>query len=381
MKPQFCKEFKEKKRKLEYIYQKYEGLDWKRKLGNRLKASSLKILIFKFGKENGSLYYKELQKIHSVKNTLEGNIARYGIELGTQKYYEKNKKLSVSIESLRANGFSEEEIKNVKKKHKEKSDSRSYDAIVNRHGEKNAQEIYEKRRLASNTRSVDFWLNKGISLEDAMLKVNKIQSRGILWFINKYPNLTEEEIKKKYVDYQKKKGKTHEELILKYGIDKANEILDSKRITTEKLIEKYGKDKAHEIIISRLHKFAGNSKIQLEFSEKLYYSLPLDYQKKFYGDPITRSYFINLNESEKQKLPQKIIIPDILIDNTIIEFDGEYWHSLTELKDSIKDEIYRNRGFEVIRVAEKTYKENKERTIQNVIKKILKNESYKNTQN
>ena len=51
----------------------------------------------------------------------------------------------------------------------------------------------------------------------------------------------------------------------------------------------------------------------------------------------------------------------------IIEFDGDYWHSEARgnvQRDHDRDEILKNEGFDILRIGEREYKENKRATIE-----------------
>jgi very-short-patch-repair endonuclease len=52
---------------------------------------------------------------------------------------------------------------------------------------------------------------------------------------------------------------------------------------------------------------------------------------------------------------------DGVIGSLAIEFDGNYWHSLPRVaeSDSRKDLFLRHRGFTVVRIPEKLYKEDR----------------------
>ena len=61
-----------------------------------------------------------------------------------------------------------------------------------------------------------------------------------------------------------------------------------------------------------------------------------------------------------------------LIENKIgIEYDGEYWHSLPNMKkrDNLKNKICKEKGIKLIRVKEKDWQNNQEK-----IKNYLKEE-------
>lgn len=342
-----------------------------KRCGNLLRASSLKVLTFKYGKENGTKRYKEIKNKQKGKGTLEFYINRYGKDEGTKKYKEKNLKLSVSPEALKRNGFSDDEIKNIRHAHAKKS-STSLQSFIDKYGETEGKHRYDlKMKSHVSQWTIEYWLNKGLSVEDAKKKISEIQTYDLKKYIKKYG---EHEGKRRYIEFCRKKGLTKEQLVKKYGTEKADKICKSKAVTYDYLVEKFGAERANIIQNKRLHNFHGISKIQKKFASELFNCITLE-NEKFYGEPVSRPFFINLTNEERQILDQKVIIPDIVIGRRIlIEFDGTYWHSFTKERDRLKDIIYKKRGFLVIRVKENDYKNNKENILQK-IKKIIENEN------
>ena len=53
--------------------------------------------------------------------------------------------------------------------------------------------------------------------------------------------------------------------------------------------------------------------------------------------------------------------------NKVIEFDGDYWHKLTNEYDSIRDVILESRGFDILRIKECDYRKDK----QQIVKKCV----------
>ena len=334
-------------------------------------ASVKQAWIKKYGEKDGLRKWKELNK---GKGTLDWYIKKHGKVDGTFRYYEKNKKLSISTKTLKANGKTDNEIKAIQEKHKNKS-KQTLDNMIKRYGEIEGEikwNDYKQKQKLSSMRTIGYWIKKGYSDIEAKAKLTEYQIRDLSWFVKKYGK---EMGKIKYIDCQKRKGKTKGQLVSKFGKQKANEILESRRVTHEKMIKKYGIKKAKAILKSKTTKFHGSSKIQKKFAQELYNILDINTVKSFYGDPFTDSYYIHLTEDEKKILNQKVIIPDILINfKYIIEFDGTYWHSFTKEKDLIKDVIYEQREYEVIRVPEAEYKKNKQKILME-IKERIENEN------
>jgi hypothetical protein len=143
-------------------------------------------LQFKFGKIDGLVRYKELREKDKIKNTLKGFIGRYGEEEGTKRYYEKNKKLSVGVENLRRNGFSEEEIIEIRKKHS-KGSKTDLETMIKKYGKvEGAKRYQEKMKNHYNPWSYKSVMEKnGLTEEEAKKVVSKRQKRDEEFFYKK----------------------------------------------------------------------------------------------------------------------------------------------------------------------------------------------------
>lgn len=363
-----------------YIYGEKEGT---KRCGNLMKGSSLRILQFKFGKSDGLKRYNELREIDKFKNTLDGFISRYGVDEGTKRYHEKNKRLSVNIENLRRNGFSEEEIKKIREKHS-KGSKTDLKSMVNKYGEKEGRERYEKK-MSNYYNPWDYKCvmeKDGLTEKEAKKLVSKRQIRDKEFFIRKYGK---EEGVRRFLESNKKKGyySTKEYHIEKYGgklgLIKYKELCHKKgyHSTKEYHIGKYGEElgliKYKELIKKKVNYFPDfSSRIESEFNQSIFNLLSDEQKSKFYGCPITKPYFLNVDE---EKYNTVCIVPDIKIGNIIIEFDGDYWHSLPNIieRDELKDEIYSDYGFKVKRINELEYINNKDSVLNKVINFINKN--------
>lgn len=92
-----------------------------------------------------------------------------------------------------------------------------------------------------------------------------------------------------------------------------------------------------------------------------------------YGSPITeKPYYLNV---DSKKYGIKCILPDVRIKNIIVEFDGNYWHSLDSVKerDGLKNKIYRDYGYFLIRIKECDYIKNSNKVIEDTINIIKEN--------
>jgi len=78
----------------------------------------------------------------------------------------------------------------------------------------------------------------------------------------------------------------------------------------------------------------------------------LQYATNGYGE-----HRINFNKDDKKLIGESRVtmFVDFKLFNKIIEFDGGYWHK-DDKEDNIRDQILRNRNYEVLRIKEKDYK-------------------------
>jgi hypothetical protein len=150
------------------------------------RASNLANYIRKYGEEIGQQKYNEKIENDKYKGTLPAFIARYGEIEGTRKYKEKNAKLSVSVDSLRLSGHTEEEIKKIKETHGRKSNN-SLSNFIERYGIEEGTKKFEK--YIENHPSffgVRYWIEKGFSEEEAKKIVSDLQRRDLQYFITKF---------------------------------------------------------------------------------------------------------------------------------------------------------------------------------------------------
>ena len=353
-----------------------------KRCGNLMRGSSLKVLQFKYGKDLGLYKYNQKIEIDKFKNTLPGFIKKYGVGVGTEKYIEKNKKLSVSVNALKLSGRSDDEIKDIKEKHSINSKT-DLESMIKRHGEKEGRLRYKKKidsgYSCRNYKSVMKYYN--ISEDEAKKIVSKNQMRGLDYYIKKYGSYIG---KIKYDNANKKRAYagTKDYYISKFGnikgLEKYKEVCydRGKSGRLEYYIDKFGEIEGNARYLDMIKKKVSyfpdfSSNIEKDFSLSLY-SLLNDNQKEvFYGAPLTKPFFINLDSSNYSI---KCIVPDIKIGKIVIEFDGDYWHSLPNNieRDRLKNMIYDAMGLKLIRVKESDYLKNKQLVIENTIN-LIKN--------
>jgi very-short-patch-repair endonuclease len=107
------------------------------------------------------------------------------------------------------------------------------------------------------------------------------------------------------------------------------------------------------------------SKISQKLFDDIKNSLPKDL--KIYYAENNGEYFINLNDEQKINMNKFCIRPDFLIDNKIIEFNGDYWHKYTKDSDNNRYEFLKSLGYDILVIQECDYK----KTPHNVLEKCL----------
>lgn len=128
----------------------------------------------RISKENRSLYASN--SIESAKR-LHGDKAQEVLLKRRETVAFKN-----SREYLLSSGHSEEDIKG-------RFATISLDSFIKRYGEEEGKCKYEamRRKLRSKSkRCLEYWVNTGMSLEEAKEAVSKEQTRGLEWYISKF---------------------------------------------------------------------------------------------------------------------------------------------------------------------------------------------------
>lgn len=343
--------------------------------GNRYNKKTIYNLLIENDKETAIKKFEEYLEVHRKKGTLVGFVERYGPEEGTRKYFEKNKKLSVGYDSLKASGKSEEEIARIKQTHRQKS-AATEERFIKNYGENVGLIKFEEWKKSSKFRSVrceEFWIQKGCNRTEAKKRVSSVQRRDEDFFLDKGWTLSE------YEDYCKKKTKGFllEGFVEKYGEEDGEKLYryhKQKSSSLDYYIEKYGEIDGHIRYANMLKlKASGtmqrNSNVQKEFAEILYNQLPLDLKVEFVGEPITPGKWIHYSPND---FNIRSSVPDICIKHIIIEFDGDYWHSFEHVKarDEQKDKLNQQLGFTTFRVAENKFRKNPTETINQTLQFI-----------
>lgn len=330
-------------------------------------ANTLENYIIRYGDDVGVQKWNQYKEKLKYRGTLDWYIDKYGELNGTQKYNEKNAKLSISIKSLKRNGYSDDEIRKIRSKHKSGSVN-DVNNFINRYGNiggnKRYNEYVENLKLTSK-RNLGYWLNfHDGDVELAKKSLYDYQRRDKRWFINTFGEI--EGIERYYL-VNKSKGRTIENYIKKYG----NEI------GTIKYNDACRNWKSGQRGIF-------NSKGQLEVET---------YLQSLYDDVVGHrsETGIILRDDEKITLTQNILYPDIIVNNKyIIRYNGDFWHArktifpidetiVPRIKkpageirqiDDIKNKIYKNRGYIVITIWDTEWYSSKDR-VKNKLKEQI----------
>lgn len=223
------------------------------------------------------------------------------------------------------------------------------------------ESVKDNLGIEGNPRQEKYWLSRGWDKKKAQDKISDFQSKigkqtnknGSLnyrftkqWFIDYYG---EEEGLKRYHNKNYRCGHSLQRNIERYGYEegykKYKERCKKSALTKEKMIEKYGEDEeikrwegyrnkqsytctldyfiekdgneGERIWYECYKNFGGRSAIAEDLFENL------SNQNAYYGE---NEYFIALDKSEQKLLGQKIIRPDFLVGNKVIEFFGDNIH-------------------------------------------------------
>jgi very-short-patch-repair endonuclease len=93
---------------------------------------------------------------------------------------------------------------------------------------------------------------------------------------------------------------------------------------------------------------------------------------------MTETQFFDHLESTGLRLERQVRVRQFVVDavcmnrNVVIEFDGEYWHSLERIKqkDERKADAIAWAGYKLVRVPERDWLDKPEATIQRVLEEV-----------
>ena len=299
-------------------------------------GQSLGNYIAKYGEVAGTSRWEAYKAKHLNKGSLQWFQSRHGETEGLRRYKEKNAKLSVGLDSLRANGFSEPEIQEIRLRHSKGSNT-SLSSMQLRHGEVEGEALWlvsrERKRLNSK-RSLEYWLREFDGDKERAAKA--------------------------LAEYQRNDLSTYVRL---YGLAEG----------AERYAELVARKTRNWNMADRNH-----SQGQVELEAEVRARFP---GEKIHG--VEAGYAIFLRKAEQDFLGQRVIFPDILMKDrkVIIEYNGSYWHghpsmfpdpsvrhkSIPDMtvqqirdKDSRKLQILADRGFRCLVVWDFEWQNNKD---------------------
>lgn len=323
------------------------------------KANNLRKYVFLHGEEEGKKKYAKRIEIDKFKNTLASYIKKFGEQEGTKRYYQKNKNLSVGFLTLKNKGLTDDEIRKIKDNHSKKS-AQSLENFCERYGQTEGTLRYNTyvTKNRRSCRSIKDYIKLGYTEKEAKERVREVQVRDKTFFIKKY-GLSEGIAKYKEVNKKKARSTSKAYYVQKHGQEKGLDIYNDIIKRRTKRLFSPGKD----------------SLMQLDFASELYKRLEPEYQPHFKGAPVNKNKIIGFKSN---KYGIKYCIPDIIIGNLVIEFDGKYWHSLSHIleKDRQKNELLNEKGYTTVRIQENEYKNNKDAVLTSTLQFIYENYKY-----
>lgn len=330
------------------------------------KIRSLPVLIWKHGEKEGTSIHAAIVKNDRYKSTLPAYQERYGIKEGLKKYKEKNSKLSVGFEKLKAS-VGEKKAIEIRERHRLKS-TRDLDGYIRAYGEKEGKALHKRRcetAVQTSVRRKEYYLNRGCSEQEAKEAVLKVQSRSLSFFqqkhgkglgkelhdayrrwrgsslevqIEKYGEKEGRSRYKKWLSNQKAKGSLEWYLRAygKKGLVKYEAICRKKSTTLKGLIERLGVEdgtlRYKEIWPYPRH--PSYSKGEMQVADFLQKTLKL----KCLSAGTKNLYTLWLTAKEKIELDKKFLRPDIVVPklNLIVEYYGDVFHAAPRFKSSDK---------------------------------------------
>jgi very-short-patch-repair endonuclease/AraC-like DNA-binding protein len=131
----------------------------------------------------------------------------------------------------------------------------------------------------------------------------------------------------------------------------------------------------HNICRNCISSISGSSKPSQELFWKLYTKLNFPKKCNFSELNNERTLYINqddiLNLIQYKKLNKKRYHIDFMLENKIIEYDGEYWHNDLE-KETTKNKFLKNKGYSVLHIKDSEYKKNPEKVIEDCLQFLTK---------
>lgn len=262
----------------------------------KLSASTLDSFIIKYGDVDGPIKYQMWKTNLAKSKTLDGYIEKYGEKIGKEKYKEKNKKLSVSESALKLSGKNDDEIRDIRKRHSEKSRI-TIDTMILKYGYELGVRKWNDRIFnakISSKRSIEYWIKKcDNDLILAKEKLSEYQRRDRDFYIKKYGEVVGIE---RYEDAKKKR-------------------------------------------------FLGGFKEPCSIFQKEVE----DYIRSEFPNTEIRGHKNCFCFFDTKTLNQSVVIPDIFIEEykVIIECFGDYWHCSSKYSDNFFHEVIKKTAKEI----------------------------------
>ena len=195
-----------------------------------------------------------------------------------------------------------------------------------------------------NTNQLEYWIKKGFSEEESKIKVTERQRTfTIEKCIEKYGNEAGTKI------WKKRQEKWQNTL-------KSKPIEEQERISRAKLAN----GRTYSIISQTLFWEIYNQ-IKSDYKNIQFATLHKNGESDWSGK--SHEKFIHHNGN--------LFFYDFCVNDTkkIIEFDGDYWHKteLSKVRDKIKTSVLNELGYELLRIKEKDFKSNPQKTIDNCV--------------
>jgi len=237
--------------------------------------------------------------------------------------------------------------------------------------------------------NIEYWFKRGYSEEDAILQIEGQKLVSLRGCIARFGDEDGTKIwneREELRSLNGKKGSTSLEYWINkgYSLEEAKVKRSERQVTFSKeiCINKYGEEEGIKVFNERQRKWLSNYK-KVNFSKisqdlfwdiintepslikdnEIYFATLLNNKKDLSGK--NHEYRLNLGES--------YILPDFFIKNKgkIIEFDGTYFHRKTsenKKREEKRDELIINDGYQVLHVNEYDYKNNRVEVINKCIK-------------
>jgi len=260
-----------------------------------------------------------------------------------------------NIDNYLKKGYSKDEAKSIISKIQKDRSSKVKNRVVSSNDylkEKGySEEQIKNMRVGPN--QIKYWERKGYSENDSKNKVSEHQSKVAKGTIRKgtgkYPNQVEYWLKKGYSDEESKKEISKRQMTF----------------SLNKCIEKYGELDGRNRWLDRQEKWMNSykksnfSKVSQELFWRVYEKM--DKKEKIFFATLKNGIKDDSgkNNEFRLKLDNRVIMPDFIVGNKIIEFDGTYYHRDSpenKKRDMMRDIIIKENGYDIFHVNESEYK-------------------------